>query len=140
MLPSSWRDHGRDDEHVARLLDRHLVLLGLLAAAVDLAVGLRIRAQVVRGEGELPPRRGGVVEHRRDRGLQQFVVQQHEDRRGRIDHIDRADAAVAEVLLAEEHRPAVGGGDELVGADRLAIGQGAEVGVIRRRRRGPGRP
>ena len=30
---------GEQDQHVAGFLDRHLVLLGLLAAAVDLAVG-----------------------------------------------------------------------------------------------------
>ena len=39
------RDRGHQDEHVAGLLDRHLVLFGLLAAAVDLAVGVRDRCR-----------------------------------------------------------------------------------------------
>ena len=41
--------HGGDqDEQVAALFDRHLVFFGALAAAVDLAVGQRIGAQIVR--------------------------------------------------------------------------------------------
>ena len=50
------------DQHVAALLHRHLVVLGSLPAAVDLAVRLRIRPQVVRGEREPPPLEFRVLE------------------------------------------------------------------------------
>ena len=97
-----------------RLLDRHLVLFGPLAAAVDLAVGLRDSAEVVRGEGELPARRA-----RRSRGSATTApsasvgLEQEELRRHRVDDVDRGDAAVAEVLLGEEERLSVLVGDDL---------------------------
>ena len=47
-----------------RPTDGHLVFLGAFAAAVDLAVGNRIGAQVVWGEGPFPARQGGIFEHR----------------------------------------------------------------------------
>ena len=72
-----------------------------LAAAVDLAVGLRVGAEVVRGEGELPAVAGGVVHERHEERLGQRGAEQQELRRHRIEHVRGADAAVGVVLLAE---------------------------------------
>jgi hypothetical protein len=47
---------GQQDEHVAGLLDRHLILLRAFASAIDLAVRLRISAQVVGRKGPTPTR------------------------------------------------------------------------------------
>ena len=83
-LPSPC--HGGDeDEQVAAFLDRHLVVLGALAAAVDLAVGEWVGAEVVRGEGPLPARQGGVVEDRLELGLEQVGLEEEEERRRRIE-------------------------------------------------------
>ena len=49
---------------------------------------------------------------------------------GGIGDVDGADAAVGEVLLGEEVGASVGGGDELVGGDGLAVADGAEGGEV----------
>ena len=43
-----------EDDHVAGFFDGHLVVFGVFAAAVDLAVGEGVLAEVVGGEGEVP--------------------------------------------------------------------------------------
>ena len=123
-------DGGDEDEHVAALLDGHLVFFGLLAAAVDLAVGERVLAEIVRGEGELPAGERGVFEDREELGFQQLGVEEEEERGGGVDDVDGGDAAVGEVLFGEEHGVAVGVGDELVRGDGLAVGEDGDVGVV----------
>ena len=73
-------DGGDHDQHVAALLDGHLVLLGSLAAAVDLSGRGGIRTQVVRGEGKFPPRRGRVIENGHNRCLGQGGVEEEQMR------------------------------------------------------------
>ena len=124
-------DGGQQDQHVPGLLDRHLVDLGPLAAAVDLAVGQGVGAQVVRCERELPAARGRVAQHRDQRRLGQRRAEQQEDRRGPgVDHVHGGDAAVAEVLLGEQQGLALRVGHELVRRQGLAIGQGRDPGVL----------
>ncbi len=48
------RDGRHQDQQVAAFLDGHLVVLAAFAAAIDLAVGLRVSAEVVRREGKRP--------------------------------------------------------------------------------------
>src|SRR4051794_31878731 len=55
------RQRGQHDQHVTGLFDWHLIALGAFAAAIDLAVSQRISAEIVRREGKLPARRGGVI-------------------------------------------------------------------------------
>ena len=64
QLPFLAAHGGDQDEQVAALFDRHLVFLSELAAAVHLAVGQRIGAEIVRRERPLPARQRGVFEHR----------------------------------------------------------------------------
>ena len=60
------RDDGHEDEQIAALLHRHLVFLIALAAAIDLAVRLGIRAEVVRREWELPAVARRVIHERHE--------------------------------------------------------------------------
>ena len=53
-VPVDLRDGRHEDQQVARLFDRHLVLLSLFSAAVTLTVGFGITAQVVRRKVEFP--------------------------------------------------------------------------------------
>jgi hypothetical protein len=98
----------QDQEHVAALLDRHLIVLGLLAAAVDLAIGHGVRAQVVRGKRELPSRRDRIVQHRHQHGLRERGAEEEQLRGCRVDHVHCGNAAVAEVLLGEPQGQALG--------------------------------
>src|SRR6185437_6785723 len=63
LRPETFRESGvafgsgdgiGQNEEVAALLDGHLVLFGLLSAAVFLTIGQRVLAEIVRGEGKLP--------------------------------------------------------------------------------------
>ena len=121
----------QEDEHVAGFLDRHLVFLGPLAAAVDLAVGQRIGAEIVRGEGPLPARRGCVVEVLHEDGLGQGRAEQQKLRSHRINYIDRADTAVGEILLGEDQRRAGGVGDDLAAREGLTVRQPDDPGILR---------
>ena len=129
-VPLDLGDGAEDQEDIAGLLHRHLVDLGPLAAAVNLAVGDRIGPQVVRGEREFPSARGRVVQDRGQRRLGQGRAEQEEDRRRRVDHVDGGDAAVAEILLREQQRLAVRVGHQLVRRQRLAIGERGHFGVL----------
>ena len=124
-------DGGAEQDQVAALLDRHHVglVLRVLAAAVDLAVGLRIGADVVRGERELPARRRAVDHRGGDQRLGVGRTHQQELRRGGVDDVDGGDAAVAAVLLGEEHRLLVGVGRQSAAGQRLAIGQRGDLRV-----------
>ena len=81
-------------------------------------------------EGELPALRGRVVQHGRQRRLGQRRAEEQEERVHRVDDVDSGDAAVAEVLLGEQERLAVGVGRQLVGGEALAVGQRREAGVL----------
>ncbi len=120
-------DGREQDQQVAALLDRHLVLFRSLAAAIALAVGVRVLTEVVRCEGKLPTIGSRVVHERDEERLGQRRAEQQELRRHRIKHVGRADAAVRVVLLAELQRLAVAVGHELAGSEALAVGQGAQI-------------
>src|SRR5271166_4285250 len=67
---------GNKDEQVSALLDGHLVVLGAFAAAIHLAVGQRIGAEVVRRKGPLPAWEGCVLHDRlelcfKERGIEE---------------------------------------------------------------------
>ena len=119
------------DEQIAALLHGHLVVFGAFAAAVDLAIGERIGAQIVRRKRPLPARQRGVLHHRLELRLQQRGIEEEEERRGRIDHVDGGDAAVGEVLLGEEHGRAVHVGGESMRRERLAVGKDGKLRVRR---------
>ena len=124
------RQRRQHDQHIAALFHRHLVLFGALAAAVDLPVGLRIRAQIVRRERKAPAIHARVIHHRLQLRLQQARAEEQRERRAGIDHVHRGDAAVAEILLREVQRGAVGIGHQFVRGQRLAIGQHGELRVL----------
>ena len=117
------RQRRQQDQHIAALFHRHLVLFGALAAAIDLAVGLRIRAQIVRREGEAPAIHARVIHHGLELRLQQARAEEQRERRAGIDHVHRGDAAVAEILLRKVERGAIDIGHQFVRGQRLAIGQ-----------------
>ena len=71
-----------------------------------------------------------VVEDRNQHAFQKRGLDKEIQRRGGVGHVNRADAAVGEILLGEEIGGAVRRGDELVGGDGLAVGDGAEGGVV----------
>jgi len=124
------RQRGQEDQHIAALFHRHLVLLGALAAAVDLSVGLRVGAQIVRREGEAPAVHARVIHHRLKLRLHETrAEEQREGRRG-VDHVHGGDAAVREVLLGEVEGGAVGIGHQFVGGERLPVGQHGQLRVL----------
>ena len=77
-----------------------------------------------------PARRRGVVQDRHEHALGQRRAEREEERRLREQDVDRADAAVAEVLLGEDQRPAGGVGRDLVAGPGLPVGQRAEQGIL----------
>ena len=117
-------------QQVSAFLHRHLILLGPLAAAIDLAVGERIGAEVMRGEREFPALAHRIVHEGHDEGLRHGRSEQQELRRHRIEDIGGADASVRVVLLAEGNRLAVGIGHELAGRETLAVGQRRDPGIL----------
>ena len=117
-------------QQVPAFLDRHLVVLGALATAVNLAVGVRILAEVMWGEREAPAVGGGVVHERDEERLGQRRPEEQELRRHRIEKIRGADAAIAVVFLAELEGLAVGVRHELAGGEALAVGQGDDARVL----------
>ena len=123
------REAGHAQQHVAALLDRHLALLGLLAAAVDLTVGERVRAEVVRREREFPGRRGGERQDRLELGLQEGGIEKEKEGAGRIEHVDRAHAAVARVLLREVQEASIVVAHQRMAAEALAKGKAHELRV-----------
>ena len=129
-VSGEYHQRSGEQQHVAALLHRHLVLFSLFAAAVDLAVGERIGSEIVRGEGEFPPAALRIAQNRPEHPFDQLRRGQEKERRRRIGHIHCRDAAVGEVLLREEKCTAVEVGGEFVGADRLSEGERAEPGVL----------
>ena len=100
------------------------------AAAVDLPVGQRIRAQVVRRKGPLPARQRRVLHHRLHLRLNQRRIEEQEERRRGIEHVHGRDAAVGEVLLGKQHRRAVDVRRQPVRGQRLPVGQDGELRVL----------
>jgi len=62
---------GDHQKHVTSFLGRHLILFAMLPSAIHLAVRLRIGAEVVRRERELPARHRRIVQDRPQLRLQQ---------------------------------------------------------------------
>ena len=124
------RDGGQQAEEVAAFLDGHLVFLAGLAVAVNLAVGHRVNAEVVRREREFPAFAGGVIHERNQKRLRQRRAEKQELRGHRIKDIRGADATVGVGLFAELHRLAVVVGDEFAGGEALAVSEGAELGIL----------
>ena len=100
-LPLHLRDGGQQDQQISALFHRHLVLFRPFAAPIDLAIGVRICAEIVGSERECPALGRRVVHERHEKRLGQRRTEQQELGRHRIEHIGRADAAVRVVLLAE---------------------------------------
>ena len=96
------------DEHVAGLFDGHLIFIGPFAAAVGLAVGERVGAEVVRGEGEAPAiGERGVLHQGAELGLKQGGIEEEEEWSGGVEDVDGTDRAIRGVLLAEDEGLAV---------------------------------
>jgi hypothetical protein len=72
------RQRRDEQDHVPGLLDGHLVLDCLLSPAVDLSVRVRIRAEIVRSERELPRARRRVLEHRNQHAARKLGAEQEE--------------------------------------------------------------
>ena len=135
-------DGGAQEDQIGALLDRHHVrfIRRRFSAGVDLPVCLRIHADVVRCERKLPPRRRAVDQGRRNERPGVGWSHQQKLRCGRIDHVDRGNAAVAAVFLGEEQRLFVAVGGEAAARERLAVSQGSHLGVTDGRRLESGRP
>ncbi len=118
-------DRCAEQDQVSALLDwHHIGLVGRrLSAGVDLTVGLRIHADVVRGKWELPARRSAVDQGRCDESLRECRPHQQKLRRGGIDHVNRGNAAVAAVFLREQEWLFVGVGCEAAARESLAVGE-----------------
>jgi len=121
---------GGHDQHIARLLDRHLHRQVVRTAPVRLAVRQRVQPHVVRGEIVRPERRFGVLEHGLHQRLQQLRVEQQEHRARGICHVHGGHARAARALLGEEERLPAGAFDKLVRGDGLTIRKRDDIGVI----------
>ena len=125
-------DGSAQQDQVAALLDRHfeVFLAGTFAATVDLPVGLRINANVVRRERKLPLRRGAINHVRRHQGL--GVGWTHQQKLGcrRVNHIHGGDAAIAGIFFGEQQRLAMGIGRQAMSGQRLPISQSAHLRVL----------
>ena len=113
----------RHDQHVASLLDGHVATIGL-------AVGQRVGSHVVGREGLGPASAFAVIVDVVHDALEQLRVVVEEDGRRGVGDVDRSDQTAAVVLLREEEQLAVGSLDQLVGGERLAVGQGAQLGIL----------
>ena len=82
-------------QHVAAFFDRHL----RFRVAVVLAVGQRISAEIMRGEITFPAPRFEKLKYRDQHGFEQLRRDEQKQRRRRISHVDRRNAAVGMVLL-----------------------------------------
>ena len=65
------RDGTEETKQIAALFDRHLIIHAALAIAINLAVGLRIGAEVVRCERKFPALARGIIHERHDERLRQ---------------------------------------------------------------------
>src|SRR5260370_290569 len=90
------------NQHVAAFLHPHLISLALLGAAVCLAIRQRVSAQIVRSVGPWPAAHQCILQDRFHRRAQELRVHEQEQRRARIEHVNRIDRAVAEILLGKE--------------------------------------
>ena len=93
------------DEHVAALLDRHAVGVGVRLAGlgvrphrVHLARGEGILPEVVRRIVVVPLVRRGVLEYRAQRSAGEFCRGVEQERQLRIEYVHRSNAAVRAVL------------------------------------------
>ena len=120
-------ERGHHAEHVAGFFDGHAAVR--IAAAVNLAGGVRVGAQIVRGRVMLPARAGRVIHQRAKAGLEQVGAEGHHQRAGGVEHVDGGATAVGEVLFREAQRLAVGVGTDFLGGQRLAVGQHADLHV-----------
>ncbi len=123
------RQSGEHDQHIARLFHRHPIAVGA-THAVHLSHGRRISAKIVRRIIVGPQRRRRVVEGRNQHGLGQRRTQREKERRLRKQHVDRADAAVGEILFRKQQRHAPAVRSQLVTGPGLTIGQHAEGRVL----------
>ena len=57
-------------------------------------------------------------------------IEEEEERRRGIEHIDGGDAAVGEVLLGEKHGRAIDVGGKAVRGERLTVGEDGELGIV----------
>ena len=125
-MPLHVRDGGQENQQIPALFDRHLVLFRTLPAPIDLAVGVRILAEIVGSERECPALGRRIVHEWHEKGLGQRRAEQQELGRHRIKHVGRADTAVRVVLLAELQGLSVIVGHELTRRKTLAESQGCE--------------
>ena len=71
---------GENDE-VAALFHWHLVFFGALAATIDLSIGQRILAKVMRRKGPFPTRQGGILKHGLELRFEQCGIEKQKERR-----------------------------------------------------------
>ena len=124
------RDGAEQQQQIAALLDRHLVLLGAFAAAINLAVRLGISAEVMRRERELPTFACRIVHEGHKERLRRRWSEEQELRRHRIKHVRSANATVRVVLFAELERLAIVIGDELASRETLAVGERSQFCIL----------
>jgi len=119
-------------DNVSGLLHRHLILFVDFTAAVLLSVCEWINPEIVRCKGKLPLWRLRVSKYGFQlRLLRVFGAEQQEHGRRRIQHVDRGNGTVAEILLRHEERRAIPGLNQLVGTNRLTECEYGNCGVLR---------
>ena len=129
-IPFHFRDRSHQEQQIAGLFDGHLVPRRALAAAVNLAVGVRIGAEVVRRERKIPALARGVIHERHEKRFGHGRSEQQELRRHGIKDIRRSNAAIGMILLAELQRLAIGIRDKFARGEALAIGERRELRVL----------
>ena len=129
-IPLDVRQGSQQNQHIAAFFHRHLIFFRRLAPAVNLAVRLRIRAEIVRGKGPLPTSHAGVIKHRSKLRFEQRGTEEKRERSRRIDNVNSCDTPIAEIFLGEKHRSAVHISHQLVSRQGLPIGERGDPGIL----------
>src|SRR5436190_13077997 len=123
----SLGQRSKQQQHVAALLHRHLVFVGSLSPAVNLAVRFGVSAKVVRSKGKMPPARSCVLHQRTQLSLHQLRVEKEEKWGGWIDHINGGNAPITEILFGKQHWLSVNIHGQLMRRNGLPKCQGSQL-------------
>ena len=107
-----------------------MIFFSAFAAAVNLAVGVGIGAEVVRGEGKFPARRVGVFHEGHDEGFGDAGAEEKKLRGHRIKNIRGGNATIGMIFFAELERLAVFVRDEFSSGETLAVRERADFGIF----------